>query len=152
MNEIVHVSCHAVRTQGICQLLLSVAIVTCHVPSSGLSIFHALLGMHYFYTNFKDKETQRHAVQELAPGHQLSLPEPGFNPLSSTKGLFPVAHPALELAPGFCISIRPRAHIIFFSTCLTFEVVGGSSQKTRILVLHLSGSLVLHKLPIQCNF
>lgn len=83
-----------------------------------------------------------HAVRELAPGHQLSLPEPGFNPLSSTKALFPVAHPALELEPGLCISVRPLAHIVFFSTCLTFEVVGGSSQETRTLLLHLSGSLV----------
>ena len=96
----------------------AVTIINYHVPSLALSIFHALGGRHYFYTNVQDKEAQLHAVQERAPGHPLSLAELGLDPLLGTKALFPLATPSPRPGAGTGASTSPSAasRHLFFST------------------------------------
>lgn len=127
---------HIVRTQGqaaatrcCCYQLPYTKLCSQHFPC----IMRKAL---FFYANFKEKETRMYAVQELAPGHQLSnwdvilcqaakpsvrsAPCPGADAWASlspstlqlTSSLFPPASP-LRLSEAL-----PRRHITFYCTRL----------------------------------
>lgn len=63
-----------------------------------------------------------HAIQVLAPGHQLSLAELGFDSLSGSKALCPLVHPALELESRLPYLHPPSSsHHLFFYLPPLFE-------------------------------
>lgn len=137
----------------ICQLLLAIATLL----APGCQVLHSVFSMRYeesIICILILKTRKLRCMQfRNTPGPQLSLAGLGFDPPSGTSTFSPLTHSALELELGFCIPICPLAPTIYFSTCLTFEVVRGSSQETRSFYCICLGAQhsTSYPLDVICN-